>query len=103
MPLSHSLPNPLARLTRVIAAFEEARRAGGQLPADPHGHGSVRVDHDADLDGLSLSCRAVDPRRQEVPLDWVSMMSATPTREPCQPDELRSASLSLPDNPPTGD
>jgi hypothetical protein len=95
MHITHTLPNPLARLTRVIVAFEEARRAG----RTPH-QGDVateRVDHDADLDGLSLCPRSSDAGRTPVPLDWMSMMSATPTKEPCAPDELSCNSLSLRD------
>ena len=97
MSFGYMVPHSIARLARVLLTVEDARRAAGREAGVRDGEG-VRVDHDADLAGLSLSCRDATADHQAESLDALSLCKVEhdPT---AKPDELGAASLSLPEWP----
>jgi len=100
MHISLTLPHPLARLNRILVAFERARAGGdphrsaeqsdlGQPAASP---GGAPSDYRCDMEFLSLSrCEALPARRSD-DLDFLSL-SKVEGKVPDYRDSLSDLSL----------
>jgi hypothetical protein len=81
MHISLPLPHPLARLTRIIAAYEKAKAGGNPLAGtDPHvlsrvtdPRDNVPPDYRSDLEFLSLSRCGPPSCRRSDDLDFTSL------------------------------
>jgi hypothetical protein len=94
MHISITVPNPLARLTRILAALERGR-VGGDLHA-PDWRDEVReetqADYSYDLDSLSLSHCELPRERRCDNREFLSR-SCLEWTEPGQHDDLSDLSL----------
>jgi len=108
MHISLTLPHPLARLNRILVAFERARAAGApqtsaeqSLPDRPEeSQGEAPSEYRSDMEFLSLSRCEAAPARRSDDLDFMSLSKVEGT----VPDHRDSLSdLSLERNfPPSG-